>query len=223
MRLLFIALALCVLPGVAAAGAWPRELGQWFASVTHKYADERGRAGSAQAGYSTLYIERGMPGRRTIGLDLGRGDTYGDWSALAFLRVPLDTGAGANRFAAEIGLGGGGGEGAGTHVLIRPGLSWGRGLRKGWAALDGFLEYRPDKGTGIWKLDATLGLKPSARSMMILQLQSGDYPGAKPFTRLAPSYVRQVGRGNQFVEIGLTYGLSRDRQAGIKLGSWMSF
>lgn len=215
-----LALVLALSAGTARPGPWPREAGTGFLSLSHSLSRE---AGHPSTGYSAFYGELGLGGGMTLGLDAGRGDTYGDWSALFFLRRSLDDGRGPNRLAAELGLGRMGADGTGAQVVLRPGLSWGRGLPSGWATLESYLEYRLAERRAVPKADLTLGLKPGPDRMLIFQLQSGDYPGAPPYLRLAPSYVQRLGRGEAFVEIGLKAGLAGDETLGLKLGLWRAF
>lgn len=222
-----LALTLVLSAGPAQPGPWPREAGTGFLSLSHSMAGDRDQPGRRAAGYSALYGEYGLDGALTLGLDAGRGDLYGDWSAVLFLRHALDDGNGPHRFAAELGLGGMGADGTAPQPLLRPGLSWGRGLETGWgpgwATLDSFLEYRLGDGEAALKADLTLGVKPTPDRMLILQVQSGDYPGTPPYLRLAPAYVRRLGRGETFLEIGLKAGLAGEETQGLKIGLWRRF
>lgn len=221
------ALALALSAGAAQPGPWPREAGTAFLSLSHSVTEDRTRPGHPVSGYGALYGELGLGGWLTLGLDAGRGDRYGDWSMIIFLRRALDDGRGRHRLSVEIGVGGMGADGAKTQPLLRPGLSWGRGVATGWgpgwAALDSLVEYRPEDRTAALKADLTLGLKPDPDRMLILQLQSGDYPGSEPYLRLAPAYVRRLGRSATFLEIGLKAGLVGERTRGLKIGLWRRF
>lgn len=213
------------LAGAAHPGAWPREAGDVFVSLSQEVTDRRGQANSTEAGFSSIYAEVGLPRRLTAGLDAGRSNHFDDWSVLLFLRRPLDDGTGANRFAVEVALGRGGGEEPGFR--IRPGLSWGRGLTtrwgNGWAGLEGRYEWRTETDDGVWKADLTLGLSGDKGQMWIMQLQSGDYPDESPYLRLTPSYVRPLGQSRTKVQLGVIYDLSGHPTHGVKLGSWLSF
>lgn len=221
----FCALILSCLPGIALPGAWPREAGTVFVSFSQELTDSRGRSNSPEAGHSSLYAEIGFENRLTLGLDTGRNNHFKDWKLLVFLRRPLDDGTGVNRYAVELGLGKGSGDDSGPR--IHTGLSWGRGLTTrwgpGWSGIEGSYEWRPDNGKRVWKADLTLGIKPSDRHIWMMQVQSGDYPGASPYLRLSPSYVRRIGRGETRLQLGLSYDLTGHPTHGIKLGSWMSF
>ncbi|MGC9370960.1 MAG: hypothetical protein ACP5DX_15590 [Paracoccaceae bacterium] len=222
-----LGLALALSAGPAQPGPWPREAGTGFLSLSHSVTEDRARAGRPVSGYSAVYGEFGLGRARTLGLDAGRGDRYGDWSAILFFRRALDDGRGRHRFALEFGLGGMGADGMQSQALLRPGLSWGRGLETalgpGWAALDSFVEYRLDDRNAALKADLTLGLKPRPGQMLILQVQSGDYPGADPYLRLVPSYVRRLGRSGTYLEIGLKAGLAGEETQGLKIGLWHRF
>ena len=222
-----LGLAIFLSAGPAQPGPWPREAGTGFLSLSHSVTEDRSQTGRPVSGYSALYGEFGMGAGLTLGLDAGRGDRYGDWSAILFLRRALDDGRRPRRISVELGIGGLGADGVKAQPLLRPGLSLGRGLATawgpGWATLDSLVEYRPEGGTAALKADLTLGLRPDPDRMLILQVQSGDYPGSAPYLRLTPAYVHRLGRSATFLEIGLKAGLVGERTRGLKIGLWRRF
>lgn len=236
MMIRLLALLLCAqlaLAGQASAGAWPREAGTGFASVTRWQADD-----SADS-YSALFVEYGLLPRLTLGLDAGR-SVSGQTKAVVFLRAPFGQAIGG-LVAAELGWG----EIAGRHVL-RPGLSWGRSIARprweGWLAIDTLMEVDLETQQIDVKADVTLGLTPQSDAgiasdwTLMLQLQTGlvgvqdslyllQSDGILPepsFLRLVPSVTYQLREG-MHLELGLYRGLNGSSEQGVKLGLWSRF
>lgn len=214
----------------AAAGAWPREAGSVFASISQSYST--GRATLLAPGRdlrraTSLFAEYGLTPEVTVGLDAGHARTLESSfsSALAFIRRPIRKGSGGSIISGEIGIGFLE-DGSGTQARLRPGISWGRGIETrwgaGWLGLDTSLELRLPANEVALKADATAGLKPTDRLMLILQLQTGRYPGAEPIARLAPSLVRRVG-ARSHVQLGINANLAGDDAVGVKLATWITF
>ncbi len=224
MRILTAALLILLVPAWVQAGAWPRKVGETFLSFSTTLTSARDPLGHDLQSDSSIYVERGIRENLTFGLD-GQIDLVGEYSLLAFLRRPIMQRAERNRFAV---LGGAGVIIAGdqTIPLVRIGAAWGRGLQtrfgSGWASVDTSAEYRGDQSDVSIKADLTLGLKPTDRLKLILQLQTGRYVGSDPYIRLAPSVVRQFGPGRH-IELGLQVGVAGDDRVGLKMGSWLEF
>ncbi len=175
-------------------------------------------------GYTALYYEFGATPRLTFGLDAGRSQN-GEYTAILFARRALDLELFGGRTAVQAGAGAV--ELGGTSdTLLELGAAWGKGLETrfggGWMAVDTKLHYFTEAQDFAGKIDFTLGIKPTDRTMLILQLQASDYPNADPTLALAPSVVRKVGERHYF-ELGLDVGLANDTTAGIKLGTWLEF
>ena len=227
---------ICLLLSVAGqvrAGAWPREAGTGFASLT------RWQAQDSADRYSALFVEYGLLTRLTLGLDAGR-SVSGQTKSVAFLRAPLGRALGGI-VAAELGWG----EIANRRVL-RPGLSWGRSVARprwqGWLAIDTLLELDLETRHSDIKTDVTLGITPQSQAgtasdwTFMLQLQTGllgvqdslyllYHEGIIPepsFLRLAPSVTYQLREG-MHLELGLYRGLNGSSERGVKLGLWSRF
>lgn len=224
----FALFLLCALlsAGPVAAGAWLREEGTGFLSFSQTVGENR------DEDYNALFLEYGLTPNTTLGLDAGMGKGLENWQAILFLRRPVGATDGASRRAVELGLGLSGSAPPLTALpsdlspLLRPGLSWGRGLDtrwgNGWVGVETLAELRLNSGDVALKADTTLGLKRSGGAMMILQFQAGDYPGADPYLRLAPSYVQPLG-SRLHLELGVVAGVAGDDAARIKLGTWLAF
>ena len=208
-----LSLLLCLAGTHAAAGAWPRQEGTWFTSVATRFNFDGSFASTPT--YNSAYVEYGLNGRHTLGLDAGQsGD--GTSRAIAFLRLPLAETRKGNPLSAELGLGV-----IDTQIVLRPGMSWGRGLDKGWLAADALGEIGLTGDTTL-KLDLTLGLKDDNGRMLILQLQNAISPGTPVTAQFAPSVVVPFGK-TRHLEIGASAALLGPRSYAIKFGLWQDF
>jgi hypothetical protein len=230
MRAPLFALLLLAAAARTEAGAWPREPGAVFLSLS----------GTLSTGAETLlapmtdirsasqvFAEYGLSEDWTLGLDALRatGDDATLTAGLVSLRRPVWRGDGGGIAAAELGLGVIE-DADGTQARIRPGLSWGRGFEStrggGWLGVESSVELRLPSADTALKADFTAGLKPTEAWMLIAQVQTGLYPDADPIVRLAPSVVRRLGASTH-AQLGLIGSLAGDDAVGVKLAFWFSF
>ena len=231
-----LALVLCALAALAGpvnAGAWPREAGTGFSSLSLWQGRD-----SADS-YTALFLEYGLLPRLTLGLDAGR-SVSGQTKSVVFLRAPFGRTMGG-LVAAELGLG----EIAGRPVL-RPGVSWGHGITrprwKGWLAVDTLMEVDLETRQIDVKADVTLGVTPQSDAGLpsdwtfMVQVQTGlislqdslyllHTEGITPepaFLRIVPSVTYQLREG-MHLELGLYRGLNGSSEQGVKLGLWSRF
>lgn len=204
---------------MAAASAWLRDTGDGFISATTRMSWPRDFA-SAPSRYDTLFLEYGLTGSVTVGLDFGH-SVSGDNKQVAFVRLPVwrrDTGW---IVANQLGLGHIGG-----NRILRPSLSIGRGTQTqhgyGWQSADLGIEIYPALGTWDVKLDLTWGIARPKGTFWVLQLQTGKQHGDPAFARLAPSIVRPISARTK-LELGLTYGLHGENSIGAMAGMWADF
>lgn len=214
-------------PLAAGAGPWPRDAGEHFLSA------------SVTGDTAALWFERGFSRGRWVVAE-ARLDRDGAWAgALRFNKALRDRGRW--RLAWSLGVSVGMPQSdividlppvwwpGRTEVIvkIRPraalqaGISLGTGLERpwpGWAALDLMAEAGP--ATRVLRAEATLGLRPGARWMVMVQGHAtlGDGP---PALALAPSVVWQMRPGVQ-LQSGVHHDL-RGRRTGVKLASWFRF
>lgn len=220
MRLFLGVVAMCLaFSPPAHSGAWPREKGTAFVSVTTNVSATS--LAGPYAIYSTIYGEYGLGRDLTLGVDIGHG-VSGRSKAILFIRRPVGELAPGHLIAAELGLGEIAGE-----MVIRPGLSYGHGLsfqngKSGWLSIETLAELHIKSGRIDFKSDFTFGVTHSDRFKSILQLQTGLSHGDAAFARLAPSVVMKTGK-NSHLEIGLTGGVIGDKSYGVKLGFWRDF
>jgi hypothetical protein len=196
MRRACMILAVAALPGMAQAGAWPREKGQVFVSVEQAFDWRPAFDGSTErSGYASAYAEYGLTPRLTLGAKAGMAVDRSYHEALAFARLPLLGTDGANRFAADAGAGARWLADGTVEPVLRSGLAWGRGYSSrwgdGWIGVEGTWTRAVVSGESHVNLDATVGLNAPSGAHYILQLRGYDDAKGTVYT-VAPSYVRRV-------------------------------
>ncbi|THD75917.1 hypothetical protein E7681_05580 [Thalassobius vesicularis] len=205
-------LLFCLIGGMAQAGAWPRGKGHWFSAT----ALDWGADGSVA---TSFFAEYGLTDRLTVGVD-GFWTTEGA-TVLGFARLPVWSGPQGGKLALEAGIGTADGK-----PILRPGLSYGRGIvtgwGNGWVAVDATAVVDPALGLSSWKVESTLGLAPSERWKFLMQLRSTGSIGGVQDMVLAPSAVFRLGK-SVYLQAGGAYGLTDPRDSGIKLGVWLEF
>lgn len=221
MRLLILCLVTAFLTGPALAGAWAREKGQLFIAAGGNFWLSDGA--QLPVYYDpTLYAEFGFTERITLGLDLHTADRGQIFSAFVFANAPIGPTDGPNRFSANLAYGFRTDAVRPDEVLMRGGLSWGRGLENGWLAVDATATVGTADRTWRPKVDATWGHNWSDRWTSVLQLQTGqgftnDYY-AKISTGVIWSYSEDVR-----ISLAWVQGLTGDKGAGMKLETWLTF
>jgi hypothetical protein len=217
------------------AGPWARAPGEVFLSFSQDMSSsaEALATGTMEVNaYSSIYAELGLGRRLTLGLDLGRGD-YTD-EAILFLRRTLTRPDARYQVAVDIGYGERRVEVLGDSQLARVGLSFGRGfdaaalnwlpleLTGGWIGLDAVAVYDLTRDEQRWKIEATLGLRPTERVSLMLQVIAEDWPGADVSFGLNPSVVFQIREGTS-IELGARTSFDDNPQIGLELGLWHQF
>lgn len=206
----------CVLfASPAWAGPWPRGQGHWFMATSSNWTQGPGGYGF----FNTFYAEYGLTEQLTMVVDATL--AHGQYSGVAYTRLPIWHSSRGHRLALEMG-----GGISGDQPLFRAGLSYGRGLETrwgtGWMTVDAVALVNTLTGRRSYKADMTLGLSPSNRWKMMMQVQTymseyGDYSAT-----LAPSVVRRFGR-SMWGELGVSHSLTGPGQTGLKLGVWIEF
>ncbi len=237
MGRILTSLILAALAGPACAGAWPREKGSTFVSLSHAVSTGTQTLLTpfmTISNYTGLYAEYGLTEKLTLGLDAGLGgnpadaetEAYEVRATAVFLRYPVWSDDSGHRTAVQLGFGRITDSVHGDQTRLIPALAWGYGFESrfggGWAGIDASADIRQPSGEVFWKADATLGLKPTERWMGILQLQTGLYPDAEPLVRFAPSVVRKLGP-RLSLQLGGFAGLTGDDSLGAKAALWLSF
>lgn len=219
-RLIPLLLALLCAAPPAGAGAWMREAGHGFLSLSGTL-----RQGDPDARRElSVYADLGLSPRLALGIDVNeRPGSAGH--ALLFARLPLSLTAARSRVAVEAALGGHHWRGA-WDPMYRLTLSLGRGFLTrrgaGWYAIDAGYERRLGNSAPIYKLDATLGLSAPGRLHPILQVETALIPGQPPFWTLSPGLLIDTGRDTTWL-VGLERKSAGRDTLGIKLALWHRF
>ncbi|MFQ6547701.1 hypothetical protein AADZ90_007065 [Aestuariibius sp. 2305UL40-4] len=210
-----------VIAGSAQAGAWPRGDGNVFLSF--------GRTSSVTAPPEvlkgrdlSLFFEYGLTDDLTAGIDLSTGSNGQTATALAFARHPILQDFTDHPVAVTLALGIEDLEGGVSVPLLRAGLSWGRGLEKGWLTIDTFYTTAPNSQRTDWKSDVTLGRRFGDHVKGIVQFQTSVSTSGALYSKFAPSGVVTVVEGLD-VEIGAIQPIAGDDEIQLKIGVWMSF
>ncbi|WP_298844195.1 hypothetical protein [uncultured Roseobacter sp.] len=222
MRIAVLALIFCLAGGqTALAGAWLREEGKGFASVSASTTQDRDFSGS-------LYLEYGLTPERTLGADISFGlDRTGqqNGSGVIFVRFPIGPTDQTHRFAGHVGLGGRYTNGV-FSAAVEAGLSWGRGVQWrdnwGWAAVDASINLPQAPAENRIKLDGTFGMgfTPSVKAMiqMFNTLENGQV-----FSDIAPSLLIQPRGGPYTIQIGAEFQVAGGSDRTLKIGLWRDF
>lgn len=221
---------LFLLPHLAQAGAWPREAGQVYVSISQEVDFD---------GWTGLFAEYGLPRDLTIGVDIGGHAARGgsalfigddgtadatDGRAIVFLRAPLPIGRSHLpnwKFAVEVGLGADWDAAGDTVERARFGLSAGRPLTtplgSGWLNVDAKVE--PGRGAPTrFGFGAVAGLRLTDRQVVELGLFVEEDDGAT--TAILPTYQLSVPRLGD-LRIGATIRL--DGQTDLRIGLARTF
>lgn len=216
MRTLPFLVAL-VLADPAAGGAWLREDGTGFLAYSGVYNEDGRLDGS-------LYLEYGFRPKLTLGakVDIDMTDgRAGDGTAFLFGRKAIPTGERRFKLAYEFGIGSTFGDD--SEMLLRTGLSYGRGItlwnRNGWVAVDSAVEWALQDGNDTAKLDATFGLTLNHRFKVMMQAFYSETDGAST-TTLAPSVIWQRNKETPSYQLGVE---AKEGEFALKLGVWRTF
>ncbi len=221
MRVLLLALTIIAMGGTAHGGAWAREKGQVFiASAANLWVSDMTDTGLYYD--PTLYVEYGLTDRITIGADYYSTARDTLHTGLIFAQFPLGDTTGSDRFAAHIALG------ARTDFVLeldylqRGGLSWGRGLEKGWLALDLSATYSRNDEVYRPKADFTWGHNLTDNWTAMFQLQSGETMEDERFVKISPAIIYGVN-DNLRISVAAIKPVKGDAQSSIRLSLWQSF
>ncbi|MDO5613590.1 MAG: hypothetical protein Q4G14_10175 [Paracoccus sp. (in: a-proteobacteria)] len=231
MTRIFLIIACLFLPAQVLAGAWPREPGGVFLSLSA----ERDRDNNHHTG---LYAEYGLSARRTLGVELGH--TRGEQTVLVWMQHAFGDDSARHRWSV---MAGSGVIRRGEHWLPHGqlGASWGRGFQGiaqgGWLSADSRLgitgklreEWDIAANGGPYltpetmaKLNLTAGLRLDTSWMVINQLRLEHRDDSGFSSRLAVSVVRDLA-GPAKLELGAIQPLSGQGERAIKLGTWLEF
>lgn len=218
--LLAILMTLCAVP-TAQAGAWLKEKGQSFASIT---------VGTNRASEVTLsyYLEYGLTEKTTVGLDIGgytnRMDAKNGYAAV-FMRRSLFASDGPHKYAYELGFGGLYQDDM-MLPTVKAGLSWGYGFShsagNGWLNVEATYIYEPTLGQKIAKLDGTLGVDLTDLTTGIFELHFSQKDDAT-YGSFEPSLLIRPRRGPFNIKFGAEIPHDDIDKSAFKLGVWHRF
>ena len=224
MRFFATILALIAITPSVQAGAWPRDVGTTFLSFGSTIQLQNSQNSAGMDPTYSLYVEHGLKRELTLGFDFS-GKSHVDYQAIAFVRAPVFKGSEQNKFAVQLGAGVTASAGA-NELILQGGFSWGRGMMTGigagWASVDTQVIYFANGGNTAAKADLTLGLKPAQKLKLMMQFQTGAYPGSDPYVRIAPSATWELKPGRH-IELGAQIGVINDDNLGAKIGTWLEF
>jgi hypothetical protein len=218
--------AFLVLVGLASpafAGAWLREKGAGFSSVSASTA-------MAQNITQTTYLEYGVRDDLTLGAEVGfttNVDGTQTGTAAIFLRRPIGAAGGPHTWSYELGMGASWGNYT-VNPFLKTGLSWGRGYKirdlNGWIAVDASVLFDVYDADHSAKIDSTIGLNFTDRFAGMIQIfHTGNAGG--PTTSVAPSFVVKPLRNKPAIrlQIGGEAQIGHPQSASLKLSLWRDF
>ncbi|WP_164659530.1 hypothetical protein [Tropicibacter sp. Alg240-R139] len=217
--LAILLLSLCAAQS-ASAGAWLREKGTGFLSLT-------GTIYNPSDTYdfkSAVYGEWGLTPNLTVGLDLNeRPGLTGH--ALVFARIPVAELGQNGRFAFEFG-GGGHHFQDRWHPMYKVGLSYGQSLETpwgyGWLAIDLAFEHRLRTNDPFYKLDATVGLSADRLINPMLQIETSYFGDSEVHWSITPSILIR-GKNNTRWQFGIERRSAYPKGYGVKIALWREF
>lgn len=215
------ALILCLCPQLALAGAWPRDAGSVFLSLSGNPVLTALEAGPVHYD-PAFYFEYGLSGKLTLGLEAHTADQSSVLIASAFARLPLPLGGERDLWAATASVGMRQRTGLEADPLFGMGLSWGRGLERGWLSADLAATLSTTYLTVESKLDLTWGHRLGDNFMTIVQLQAGVDEFGSPYARIRPTLAWKATPWLT-VEIGVVQGLVGGQIGGLSVASWVEF
>lgn len=222
LRILAIVL-LVLATSPATAGAWMREKGSGYSSITISTTLSRDFSEST-------YLEFGVRDDLTLGAEVAfyafsNGVQSG--SATVFLRRPIGKAGRPNVWAYELGFGAGW-SGDIVRPYIRGGLSWGRGYQlkrlNGWMAVDASLFIDTYYGEHLLKIDSTIGLNFNNRLAGMIQIFHAATSDISA-TSIAPSILfKPIKNRPEFrLQIGTETQIGNTDNSAFKISFWRDF
>lgn len=207
----------------ATAGAWLREKGTGFSSIT--------TSGTLSRDFSeTTYWEYGVRDDLTLGVEaafftFASGAQSG--SGMVFLRRPIGKRDRPSVWAYELSMGADW-SGVAVRPNIRGALSWGRGYQlrqlNGWMAVDGSIKLDVYDASHTIKIDSTVGLNFNDRFSGMIQVFHANTANSTA-TSIAPSFVVKPikSKPNIRLQIGGGTELGDVINTGFKISFWREF
>lgn len=218
---LFSVLVFLFAASTAKAGAWSREKRQTFIAVGGNFFLLDGATRPVYYD-PTAYVEHGLTGRITVGVDFYMADQNQIAAMMGFVRIPIGSIQGTHRLALSFGLGARYDEENGNGILARDGVHWGMGLENGWLAADASATTNTRDGIARPKLDLTWGHHWNDRWTSTLQLQTGQGFTGDYYAKVNPNVV-YTARQDLDVSFGVIKALTGDQGLALKVETWWTF
>lgn len=210
-RVLVMLVLFC--PSAAMAGPWLRERGTFFFSAEIG-VEEEGQTGA-------FYAEYGVRPKLTFGahawVDIdGLQEQRYRGAGRVFVRFPLSQPDRVHKLAMDLSLGA---EVDDLDItpLYRAGLSWGRGLPKGWASVDASVEWLG--GDTTTRIEGTYGRNLGQRWKAIGQLRLEQTQTFEP--ELEAALVWQA-RPNIAIKAGVAQRFGDNPGTKLVIGTWIT-
>ncbi|WP_341366940.1 hypothetical protein [Yoonia sp. BS5-3] len=218
----FFIVFICLIAAQPAhAGAWAREKGQLFIASGGNLLLSDGA--ELPVHYDpTLYVEYGLSHLMTVGIDYHTADQGRIDTGFAFARFPLGDTTRRDKVAASFALGARVDEYNPMERLMRGGLSWGRGLDRGWLAVDYTATYGDIDQVFRSKADFTWGHNLTDRWTTTLQLQTGEGFDDDIYAKISPSILFTINDRYR-VGVGAVQALTGDRGSALKFDIWTTY
>lgn len=217
---IFIFLILTVWSAGAHAGAWMKEPGRGFFSISGEFSQYQDFTGDTSIhGIYSSFLEYGLTEDLTIGYDA----TWSEFANKAILygRVPIRQEEGKMRYAFEFGTGVvNSNPGGYLGLMVGKGVKLGQ--RYGWFSLENRATWDLAEGDGYYKIDATLGLTLKNENKILGQLQNEYSDDYGVISKATVSYVFPIWEGI-YVETGIVQGLVNVDDTALKIGLWREF
>ncbi|QQA42218.1 hypothetical protein [Pelagovum pacificum] len=206
----------------ANAGPWLREKGAVFLSFGANVAISDSAVRPVHWD-PTVFLEYGLTERLTVGFDLYIANGDEEQTAGVFARYPLREGDLTWPVSATVGYGLRHDRTEATlEEILRFGVSTGRGLPRGWVAIDAAAIQPLVEAPLEAKLDVTWGREVAPRMTTILQLQTGIGTAGDFYAKAAPSVLLSVNERLRF-EVGAVQALTGDLGTGLRIAAWLDF
>lgn len=219
--LIFLISVLLQVPQPTSAGAWLREKGEGFISLSFASTVDLDTV-------SQTYIEYGYRDAMTIGADVGliqqRIGVQGGFATLFATRALSGPDA-TSKWSYTLGFGA---NWANDLILphIQTGMSWGRGIdllqKDGWATVDANIFWDVISGIHVGKVDGTFGINLTDHIAGMMQVYFVRANGAST-TTLAPSLILSPRDKTFRIQIGAEQAIGDVSGGVLKLGLWRTF
>lgn len=221
MRLLGLICVCVVLGSAAQGGAWGREKGHGFVSTGANFLLSDGA--ELPVHYDpTTYAEYGLTDLVTVGLDYHTADKGQIHTGFVFAQFPLGDTNDIHRYSASLAFGARVDAVNPVETLLKSGVSWGRGLDRGWTSIDASATYGTIDQTFRPKVDFTWGRHLNDRWTTTVQLQTGQGYSDDYYAKINPSI--SFGINDRYrISLGAIRGLTGDEGTALKLDLWSTY